>query len=330
MSVTVRCGKRVLLETLAFLILSGFWVSARVTPSLPEVFPGDDSVVLLGNDPWFHLHQIEGAIEHFPRLIRWDVGSHYPKGIRCAPAGLFHLGAAAVSLGLGGPASAMALAPLVLAWSPVALGALSLAFLYLLAREIGGRELALLTLLLRILFPGEELERTLLGFGDYHAAEILLATAGLWTLAHWFNRLSANVPDSAVPFRCGRLWGTAGLAAFPFALFQFVWFGAPLHIAVILLASWFTIAVCLVRSSGTPGQIVGTLPVFLWLLALTGLIGWLVPDWIMSPSGHRHALLTLAAQCGLLLMAGAFLPTLSRRIGKGWSLRMFAFVAFLS
>ena len=53
------------------------------------------------NDPWFHLHQTFGAIEHFPHLIRWDVGTFYPTGGRVAAAGLFNLVAAGFALVFG-------------------------------------------------------------------------------------------------------------------------------------------------------------------------------------------------------------------------------------
>lgn len=315
-----RSKRRTILEALALLVLVAAWTAFRAVPAHPVIFPPSGEVVLLGNDPWFHLHQTEGAIEHFPRLIRWDVGTHYPRGNRVAAAGLFDLAAAAVSLGLGGRESAAALAPFVLAWSPVLLGALSLVFLHLLAREIGGRTVATLAVLLRILFPGEELERTLLGFGDHHAAEILLATAGLWTLARWFNRLPRDPP-------AGRRWWTAAVASLPLALFQFVWFGAPLHVAVALAAFWAAAALSLASSTGDPRRIARSLPVFASLLALTGFAGWLAPDWIMAPAGHRQALVALAAQIALVLLAGSALPRLARRIGTGWSLAAFALAA---
>jgi asparagine N-glycosylation enzyme membrane subunit Stt3 len=321
MARTTGSPRRILPEGLLFLLLAAVWAGLRILPALDPVFPEDGGVVLLGNDPWFHLHQTEGAIEHFPHLIRWDVGSNFPLGNRVAAAGLFHLGAAAVSLGPGGGAeTAKALAPLVLAWSPVLLGALSLAFLYLLAREIGGRNAAVVTILLRILFPGEELERTLLGFGDYHAAEILLATAGLWTLTRCFNRL-APAPSPAV------LWKTSVLAAVPLALFQFVWFGSPLHVAVTLAAFWAAAAAGHVRSDLDPRQIRAALPVFVSLSGLTGLTGWLLPEWIMAPSGHRQALLALFLQAFLILAAGSLLPPLARRIGRRGSLLLSVLLA---
>lgn len=315
-----RSKRSTVLEALALLVLIATWTALRAVPAHPAVFPAAGEAVLLGNDPWFHLHQAEGAIEHFPRLIRWDVGTHYPTGNRVAAAGLFDLAAAAVSLGLGGRESAAALAPFVLVWSPVFLGALSLVFLHLLAREIGGRIVATLAVLLRILFPGEELERTLLGFGDHHAAEILLATAGLWALARWFNRLPRD-PSA------GWLWWTATVASLPLALFQFVWFGAPLHVAVALAAFWGAAALSLASSIGEPRRIARSLPVFASLLALTGLVGWLAPDWIMAPAGHRQVLVALAAQIALVFFAGSVLPKLARRIGAGWSLAAFAFAA---
>ena len=65
---------------LVLALLSGFTFAARVIPARPVVLPGSGEVRLLGTDAYFHLRHTRFAVEHFPRLQRWDPGAHYPRG----------------------------------------------------------------------------------------------------------------------------------------------------------------------------------------------------------------------------------------------------------
>lgn len=214
---------------LAFALLAaiGFWFCARVIPVLPVVFGEPSDPVLLGNDPWFHLHQTEGAVRHFPRLIRWDVGTFYPEGSYTAAAGLFNLSVAGLARAFteGEPSREFLIR--LLAWTPVFFGAVSLLVFFALAREFVGIRLALLAVFVRVFFPGSEMDRTLLGFADQHAAEILLTTLGLWLLLVFAKRVETESLKRPII-----LYSIA--SALPFALFLFTWYGAPLHIAILL------------------------------------------------------------------------------------------------
>lgn len=280
-------------EGIAFLLLVTIWAACRVFPALPHVLPGTGETVLLGNDPWFHLHQLAGAVEHFPRILRWDVGALYPEGSRVAASGLFHLGLASVAKGLGLAAEDTDALALLLALSPLVLGAASLGFLFLLAREIGGRLFASLTLIVRILFPGGELERTLFGFGDQHAAEILLVTAGLWSWVRW-----TRTGGSTDRFK---IWGGGVLAALPVAVLFFTWFGAPLFLAVVIASFWMIVLLdlCQGRREAIP---LSSIAFFSGIFALVGVTGVTWSEGIMVPGAWWFSLGALAVQ--LVLMIG--------------------------
>ncbi len=281
---------------LALIVL--VWAVPRLVPAWGEISPESGGTVLLGNDPWFHLHQVKGAVEHFPRLLRWDVGAWYPEGGRVAASGLFHLGHAAVARVMGIGAGDTERVAAILAWSPVLLGAASIICLFGLAREIGGSRLAWTTLILRVVFPGGELERTLCGFGDQHAAEIFLITAGLWA---WARHLGGGF----FPGKMGE-WTGGGIAALPVAALLFTWFGAPLQVAILIAAWWMmeVLAVC-------QGEDIGwwrrrALGFFGGIFLITGATGILWNEGVMVPEAWRFTLAALVLQMALMGLVAWF------------------------
>lgn len=199
---------------------------ARIGPAWSVVFPSPDRVQLLDVDPYYHLRHTRYAIEHFPNVQRWDVGTHFPEGERSPHAGLFHLVLALVSLVVGGQSPSADLVTRVLAWSPIAFYVVSACLLVLLARKLMTWEYAALSLAIFALFPGLAFARTTLGFGDHHAAEIALILWTLWGLVASLSRDRANA-DSP------RTWLEGVGYALPLLIFQFTWSGAPLIVALV-------------------------------------------------------------------------------------------------
>ena len=158
-----------------FLFLLLLAIVGRTVPHYEEIFPAPGDVRLLGNDPYYHLRHTRFTADNFPRLLRADVGTNYPKGLRDNAAGFFNISLAAVALTISAGQPDDDVISAVLAWSPVGLFVLTSFALFWLASLLVGRWGALLCCALFFLFPGESLERTTLGFGDYHAAEMLLA-----------------------------------------------------------------------------------------------------------------------------------------------------------
>ncbi len=294
------------------------WLHARTAPAWDVVFQDGQGPVLIGNDPWFHLHQAEGAAEHFPRLIRWDVGTQFPKGSRVAAAGLFDLLAAAAGkvTSLGNPSQERLI--VILAWFPILFGLASVICFYGLARDLLGPGLALVALWIRVLFPGSELDRTMLGFGDHHCAEIFLATLGLWLLIRYERAMRREGTFSKVSLYFYSL---------PFALFLFTWAGGALHIALLLIFFWSAFAVSLSYSSFDAGSVVRFLPYFGSLLALIGVIGLVFPDLVMDPASHRFAVFALGAHLVIMLGLWKLIPGMIARIGRIASVSILAGIA---
>lgn len=282
-------SSRILAGILGFLGL--LWLAGRVIPAMPVVFPETGGPVLLGNDPWFHLHQTRGSVANFPKLLRWDIAANFPKGRRSDAAGAFNQIAAALAILTGGREPGREHLIRVLAWTPVVFGLLSLAFAYGIGRELGGPRLGVLAVACRVLFPGGELERTLLGFGDYHALEILLASVSVWSFLKFSK--SENVRDPRFP--------AALLASIPAALFFFTWLGAPVHLLLFLAAFW--IAFTFTPGKGDAAKTAAkSLAYFAALFLWIGIIGWIHPQAILAPGLFRITLTGLFVHVLLLFL----------------------------
>ena len=202
------------------------------------------------------------------------------------------------------------------------LGALSLVLLFGLAREIGGRRLAWVALLVRVAFPGGELERTLLGFGDHHAAEIFLGTAVLWAWVWWWKRF--GVEDSWK----GNVSGIA--ASIPLVVFLFTWIGAPLWVAFVSLAFWSAWLSSVWRGEASGREVFRFLPFFSAIPALAGMTAIVWPEGVMVPEILRITLVALALQVILILGMGAGLPIVIERRGCRFAVLAIAGSALLA
>ena len=167
------------------ILIVALWVLARLFPAASIVFSNPADPVLLGNDPWYHLHHTRASLANYPSILRWDTGAFYPDGTTSDASGLYNLGMATVAKILGAEPGDESILTTIVALSPVVLGMFSLVFLFLLIREIAGLAVALLAASFRVLLPGEELFRTVAGFGDQHAAEITLTTLILWLMVRY-------------------------------------------------------------------------------------------------------------------------------------------------
>ncbi len=298
-------------------LLVAVWVLLRVLPLYDHVFPEGETGVLLGNDPWFHLHQCIGAAEHFPSMLRWDIGAFYPEGSRAGAAGFFNLGIGGLGrLISGSPPSADILIRL-LAWSPIVFGALSLIALYFVVKGFLGSNFAILACTLRVLFPSQELGRTLLGFGDYHAAEILFSILILWTFILYARRM-----ESRPSVKVSMLYGL--LCSIPLTLLLFTWAGAPLYVAIIIATFWINAFVSMRQGRTDLKQTGLHWPYFGSILLLYGSFSILFPDWIMKQKAFPFTCGALFAQMGICF-ALALLPEKQSR-----SLQSRALIALLT
>jgi len=160
---------------LALLLFCGISLFIRAYYPFDSVFY-DDWVSFQSTDPWYHMRHIENLIHNFPSLIQFDPYGFYPTGsyTSTAPFFDFAIGLIAWVLGAGSPSRAVVEG--TGAWTPALFGALMPVPVYFIGRQVFGRGAGLLAAALIAILPGQFLVRTLLGYTDHHAAEILFST----------------------------------------------------------------------------------------------------------------------------------------------------------
>ncbi len=245
-------------------------VHARLEPAREVVHPTPERTDLLGVDAYYHARHTERVAGTLPVVPRLDLGTHYPKGERAEHPGLFNVGIAVVTHATG-EASRPRLER-VAAWSPVVLFGLGLLLAAAVGAWVAGPTGAAVTAVAAVAFPGLGLARTLYGFADHHAAEMLLAPLVAWGLGVRLAR-----PDDA------RIPRPALLAGLPLVLFLFTWAGAALHVAVAGAALGL-IWLLRVAAGAVPREL--TRPTLGWCLGVvlpTALMAALLPSWVQKP-----------------------------------------------
>jgi hypothetical protein len=220
---------------------------------------GLDADTLLGTDPYVHLRHLEASVAHWPAVQRYDVGTAFPDGQRSQVAGLLHLLLAV-------PCLLLQVEPVVvLAWMPVVCFLGTLLLVAVGAWRVSGPAGGALAAATLVAWPGEHLQRTLLGAGDHHAVEALLVTA--------------------LTVACGLAAGRARVAALVVVgwAFPLVWVGAPLALALGGLGWWAAarddLARADQRSVGVGWAVAGLLTALCW------------PTAVLRPDAHAAAVL---------------------------------------
>ncbi len=140
------------------------------------VFLSNGFVRFGGNDPWYHLRNVEVIVHNFPHFPWFDAYTSYPNGYPQLFAPLFDMILATIIwvLGLGNPSQDLIYK--VCAYYPAFLGALVVIPTYFAAKWVFDRRVGLLAAFLVAISPGQMLSRSMIGFNDHHIAETLFST----------------------------------------------------------------------------------------------------------------------------------------------------------
>uniref|UniRef100_UPI004046D3E1 oligosaccharyl transferase, archaeosortase A system-associated n=1 Tax=Methanolobus sp. WCC4 TaxID=3125784 RepID=UPI004046D3E1 len=129
-----------------------------------------------GNDPWYHLRNVESILHNFPHILWFDAYTHYPNGTQQVFAPLYDLVLSTIIwiIGLGNPSTE--LTQTISAYYPIILGVLVIIPTYYTAKWVFDYRVGLLAATLITVAPGQFLSRSIIGFNDHHIAETLLTT----------------------------------------------------------------------------------------------------------------------------------------------------------
>ncbi|HLE97133.1 MAG TPA: STT3 domain-containing protein, partial [Candidatus Thermoplasmatota archaeon] len=236
-----------------FLAALGWWMY-RLRMGSYALNVTEDRVYYMGTDPYFHLRALLVSLENFPRALRWDPWTFFPRGTFTGQFGtLFDQTLAAAVLVLTGGEPTRQFAERALAVYPAVLGGLCIVPVYLVARRLFGNPGAVYASILLAILPGSFFTRSVAAYGDHHVAETLTSTLAVFGVLVAVERARAAeatlVAWRAAPRRT--LVGLAGWGALgALALTVYFWTWPPAMLFVAILAGALLLLVGLDHARG--------------------------------------------------------------------------------
>ena len=154
----------------------------RVWAPWDDVF-GGPRVNFLENDSWYHVRLSENQAHNFPRRVTVDPYAA-PEGQYVAVAPLLDTIIATAAVVTQGRNASTEYIERIAALVPAVVGVLAVGAVWVLATLAFDRRAGLIAGLLAAILPGHFLDRTLVGFVDHHALEVLLSFATAAALVH--------------------------------------------------------------------------------------------------------------------------------------------------
>ena len=152
----------------------------RVWAPWDDVFSGT-RVNFLETDAWYHVRLAEHQVRNFPHRLTTDPYAA-PGGQYVAVAPLLDTMTAAVAFVTAGRDASTAYIERIAALVPAIVGVLAVAAVWALGTLAFDRRAGLMAGLLAAVLPGHFLDRSLVGFVDHHALEVLLSFSTLAVL----------------------------------------------------------------------------------------------------------------------------------------------------
>lgn len=204
----------------------------RVYPAWDAVF-GGTGVNFLETDAWYHIRLVENQVRNYPWRVTVDPYAA-SGGQFVAIAPLYDTITATAVLLLHGYDADTESVERVAAFVPPALGALTVAITWALARRWFDWRAGLAAAALLAVLPGHFMDRTMLGFVDHHALEALLAMAALLAIVHATRQPTFALRDAA-------------LAGVLLGLYLLTWSSGAFLLAI--LGVWLMLLIPLARNT---------------------------------------------------------------------------------
>jgi dolichyl-diphosphooligosaccharide--protein glycosyltransferase len=191
-------------------------------------------------DCWYNMRQVLGLALHFPHRNLFDPYFLYPGGGAIGSPPFFYLllGFFAWVFGAGSPTEKVI--ETVAAYLPAILGALVTVPVYFIGKELFNKKAGLLAAALIAILPGQFLWRSMLGFPDYHIAEILFSATAMMFLILALK--SSKQKEISFKSLWVRDWGILRrplvyslLGGIALGLYLLTWAGAGLFIFIIFV-----------------------------------------------------------------------------------------------
>ena len=193
---------------------------------------GSTRVNFLETDAWYHVRLAENQVRNFPHRVTVDPYAS-PNGQYVAVAPLFDVLVSTMVVMTQGTGASTQYIERVAALAPAVMGVLAVAAVWVVGTLAFGRRAGLIAGLLAAVLPGHFLDRTLVGFVDHHALEVLLSFATLACIT-W-------------ALKTGRIGAAVGAGAC-LGLYLLAWGSGAFFVAVI--AGWIVLVPLVGASTG--------------------------------------------------------------------------------
>lgn len=250
-------------------------------------------VNFLETDAWYHVRLAESQVRNFPHRVTVDPFAA-ADGQYVAVAPLLDATIATVAFVTGGRDASTEYIEQVAAIAPAITGVLAVLAVWALATVAFDRRAGLIAGLLAAVLPGHFLDRTLVGFVDHHALEVLLSFTTLACIAY----------------------GTAVGAGVSLGLYLLAWASGAYF--AFILAVWIVLVALLVPDRR---EAAARFTVIMTLIAAGLVVAF------QDPALYRYNT-QVAALAGLLLAALA-IQFFARQVVKGLALLMVATIAIV-
>jgi len=309
---------RILIVVLSAIALLSAYI--RIVLPWGKIFT-PNGIVLQGNDPYYHTRLIENTIANFPVRMWFDPMTYFPHGshLYWGPIHDQTVALLALIVGLGSPSTHTVYA--VNALFPALLGVALVIPAYGIASKLYGKKAGVLAALLIAILPGQLLNRTMLGFADHHADEILFSalvvlltmlalerSRGL-TLSDLGALLSSSTRTAAWRrMRVSVLY--LALASLSYTFYQLSWTGALMLVFVMLLFFAAYAVIEHMRGGSIEHLALVSVGLFLFpLLAILPIVDYSTTDYLYYSLVHVLAL-------SLAVLSGPVLALLSVRLKR--------------
>ena len=239
----------------------------RVWAPWDDVF-GPERVNFLETDAWYHVRLAESQVRNFPHRVTVDPYAA-PNGQYVAVAPLLDAVIATTAFVARGRNAPEHYIEQIAALVPAVAGVLAVLAVWALATIAIDRRAGLIAALLAAVLPGHFLDRTLVGFVDHHALEVLLSFATLASIAY----------------------GTVAGAGICLGLYLLAWASGSYF--VFILAVWLVLTAMLAPAHGSS---VGRFTAIMTAVALAIVLVFQDPDLFRYNT-------QIAALTGLLLLS---------------------------
>ena len=172
----------------------GIALYLRIALPYDRIFT-DEWIKFVGADSYYYMRIVDNLVFNFPHLSSYDPYMLYPVGmdIGAMPFYSYLLSSVIKLANFASPDEHVI--NVISAYFPAVLGALTVIPVFFIGKTVFNRWAGVLAAGLIAISPGEFLGRTILGFVDHHAIEVLLTSCTIMFLLLAIKKAEANNLD---------------------------------------------------------------------------------------------------------------------------------------